>query len=119
METMGGREDRILKKRHLHRPTDVDLLNWNPTAAAAAAVAVDGGTMRSNDPNILPQCHFHTGTHSVSELTFTRQRVRGGAGGDADGSAATAEATYHRQRMQGSAKGGGGESATSESMVEQ
>jgi hypothetical protein len=38
--------------------SDADLLNWSPTAAGSAAVAVDGGTMRSNNPNILAQCHF-------------------------------------------------------------
>ena len=27
----GGVKNRILKKRHLHRLTDADLLNWNPT----------------------------------------------------------------------------------------
>ena len=33
------------------------LLNWSPTAAAGAAVAVDGSIMRPNDPNILGPCH--------------------------------------------------------------
>ena len=47
--------------------------------------------------------------HGASELTFTRQRAGGGAGGDADDGVAAAEATYRHQRMHGSAKGGGGE----------
>ena len=65
--------------------------------------------MQSNDPNILAQCHFRTGPHGVSKLTFTRQRAGGGAGGDADGGVAAAEvAPYRRQRMHGSAEGGGG-----------
>jgi hypothetical protein len=40
-------------------------LNWNPVSAAGAAVAVDGGTMQSNDPNILTQCHSCTGPHTL------------------------------------------------------
>ena len=59
----GGVEDQMLKIRHLHRLTDADLLNWSPTATAGAAVAVEGGIMRPNDPNILAQCHSRTGTH--------------------------------------------------------
>jgi len=44
----------------------MDLMNWNPMAAAGAAVAVDGGIMHLNDPNILTQCHFCTGPHGIS-----------------------------------------------------
>jgi len=59
----GGGEDQMLKIRHLHRLTDADLLNWSPTAAAGATVAIMGGIMCPNDPNILAQCHSCTGTH--------------------------------------------------------
>jgi hypothetical protein len=45
---------------------NTDLLNLNPTVAAGAAVAVDGGIMQLNDPNILAQYHFRTGPHTVS-----------------------------------------------------
>ena len=44
---------------------NTDFLNWNPVSAAGAAVAVDGGTMQSNDPNILTQCHSRTGPHTL------------------------------------------------------
>ncbi len=56
--TTGGGKDRILGKKNL--------LNWSPTAAAGAAVALDGGIMRPNDPNILARCHSRTGPHTVS-----------------------------------------------------
>ena len=38
--------------------------------------------MHPNDPNILAQSHFRTSSHGVSKLTFMRQWVGGGAGGD-------------------------------------
>jgi hypothetical protein len=74
-------------------------------------------TSVSSDPTFTITMVF--GPHGVNKLTFTRQRAGEGAGGDADDGVAAAEATYCHQRMHRSAKGGGGESATSESMVEQ
>ena len=55
----------MLKKRHLHRLRKHGFFNWNPTAAASAVVAVNGGTMQSNDPNILTQCHSCTVPQTV------------------------------------------------------
>ena len=66
---MGGvrTEDRMLKKKDICIDCgNTDLLNWNPTVAAGATVAVDGGIMQLNDPNILAQYHFRTGPHTVS-----------------------------------------------------
>lgn len=49
------------------RPMSRILWDGDPQlqATADAAIAVDGGIMRPNDPNILGPCHFRTGPHSV------------------------------------------------------